>query len=209
MAEMMTAKELSKYAKRANQRLLRLERWEEKEGYKPTDAHRLALFYLDGKKRFTESKSSIEKMSEKDIRALQKMVSNFLNDPASEVRYAKKERELSEYLRKQQRRRSDDEEGSKTVNPFIDDDERRSKAFWRIYKRAKNGGLMKAFNYKTVARAISWALKKTPAIMLGKKEKRLNKAIDDLVDKVQKQLRGEMKGEELSRQDLLAAIAKA
>lgn len=191
--------ELRRMAKRANQRLVRLERFEETSGSEPGDAHKMALWYLDGKKRFTESGTKIDSMTAKEKSKLRRQLSNFLNAVGSKVKDVKRELEIVRKQKELMKFVRDDkkDKGSSQVNPLIGD-KRKEKAVWDLFKKARDAGLTKSFNYKTIARALAWRVQQAKSSRLSELTRRVTKTLDDLARK-----------EELNRRELLSAIAKS
>lgn len=147
--------ELRKLAKRANQRLVRLEKWQSEHGTGFTPAYEQAMFYLSGKKGLLRFKEDPSKLSADEKAELRFKVTAFLNNPLSE----RKGLNQREKIRQQIKAGIGEEEKGLLAKlglqqPTADNE----KKFWTLFDKAKSIGLTKAFDYKTIANILSWKM---------------------------------------------------
>lgn len=174
--------ELRLMAKRANQRLVSLE----KTFGKDTAAAELAEFYIgapsrSGKYRFPENPT---KLSEDQKADLYGMLTNFLNDPYSNVKAERQRRNLIEEAMKSTPTAKEEKTTMQSVKApknkmaaVIGTDRiRQEKRFWKLFNYAKEQGLNKRFDYRTVARAISNRLARHGAGTMAGIRKAIEKA---------------------------------
>ena len=152
-------RELRRLSKQANQRIVRLERYQEKEGLGYTPAYEQARFYLNdktvGKMRFQENPSRLTEEQKKE--QLFK-VTAFLNNPLSQVKAIKNREKIRRDIEKQGLEIPDDKGLFDKLVLQKPDSEKEEKQFWQLFDTAKAQGLVKAFDYRTISKIISWKL---------------------------------------------------
>ena len=153
--------ELRLMAKKANQRLRNLEKFERESGVGPSPAQRLADFYLEdfgGRTRFPESVDNLDEETKALLRAA---TSNFLLEETSKVRGYRQSIELYGEV-EAEFEPPEDEGGDRVENPFeYEGDRSNYDKFWYLWNRAKNSGLSKSFEYATLQKALSWAIRQS------------------------------------------------
>lgn len=177
--------ELRTLSKKANERIRRLENWMDKSGVAYNQALDVAKFMLEGKTRFKERITDKMTQAEKDEQLY--AVTAFLNNPLSLLREAKRQQNLKEAIeqeivqqlktenRRQRKRKEQQAEKKLTAADYAeievqailpslpdadkpDMSKRKEKQFWRIFDKAKEIFRDKTFDYKTLAKAITWRL---------------------------------------------------
>lgn len=149
--------ELRNMAKKVNQRLRNLEKYEADSGVGQSPAQRLADYYLEdfgGRKRFPEN---IDKLGEEAKDFLRGALSNFLAEETSTVRGWKQAVALYEVVNPELD--IDTSRQGEPFNPFLDEEDEKRKQFFDLYDQARNAGLAKLFDYKTLKHAIGWAVR--------------------------------------------------
>ena len=188
--------ELRLMAKKVNQRLRNLEGFEKKEGYGPSPAQLLADYYLEdfgGRTRFPEN---IDNLEEYDKALLRAATSNFLNEETSTVRGYRQSIELYGEV-EAQFEPPEDEGGERVENPFdYEGDRPNYDNFWYLWNRAKNSGLSKSFEYGTLQKALSWAIRQSRG-----NEEVINKIAED-IDKLAKM-------KDLTRRKMIDTITRS
>ena len=193
--------ELRSKAKRANQRLRDLEKFELESGVGPSPAQQLAAFYLEdfgGRERFPERLGSL---SEETKDMLQAALSNFLMEDTSTVRGYKQSLELYGEV---ELAREDYIEGTEGggINPFSEEKEKEDyNTFYKLFDRARNQGLTKIFDYKTLKNALSWSIRQANG------DKSIIDKIASDIDKLAEM--GRTSREQLTRRTLINTLTRS
>ena len=151
--------ELRRYSKRANERLRRLEKWqkEHKSGFTP--AYEQAMFYLQNKKEgLVRFKENIDNLSEEEKREQLFKVTAFLTNPLSERKALNRREKIRQKIEKGMEELKEENKGLFNKVGIQKKDETNEKQFWTLFDTAKQLGLVKAFDYKTIAKVLSWKL---------------------------------------------------
>ena len=181
--------ELRLMAKKVNQRLRNLENFEKENGYGPSPAQQLADFYLEdfgGRTRFPEYDKAL----------LRAATSNFLAEDTSTVRGYRQSIEL--YGEVEAAFDGQENEGEdKVENPFEYESQRdRYDKFWYLWNRAKNSGLSKSFEYVTLQKALSWAI-------------RQSRGNDEVIEKIAEDIDKLAKMKDLTRRKMIDTITRS
>lgn len=192
--------ELRNMAKKANQRLRNLEKFERESGAGPSPAQQLAAFYLEdfgGRERFPERLGSLSEETKDMLRAA---VSNFLTEETSTVRGYKQSLELYGVVEWTREDYEETEGGG--VNPFSEEKEKEDyNTFYKFFDRARNQGLTKVFDYKTLKNALSWSIRQANG------DKAIIDKIASDIDKLAEM--GRTSREQLTRRTLINTLTRS
>lgn len=148
--------ELRRMSKRANERIVRLEKWQRDHGSGFTPAYEQARFYVgDRNGRMMRFQEDVTKLSEEEKREQRFKVAAFLHNPLSTRQELNKREKLKKKIEK--------EGGEEAKGLFAKlglqvDEQKQEKQFWQLFDKAKAIGLTKTFDYRTIANLISWKL---------------------------------------------------
>lgn len=148
--------ELRRMSKAANQRLVRLEKWQKEHGSGFTPAYEQARFYIgDRGDRLLRFQEDITKLTEEQKREQRFKVAAFLHNPLSTRQELNKRERLKKKIEK---------EGGEAAKGLFEklglqkDDKEQEQKFWALFDMAKDIGFTKTFDYRTIANLISWKL---------------------------------------------------
>ena len=188
--------ELRLMAKKGNQRLRNLEKFERESGVGPSPAQRLADFYLEdfgGRTRFPESVDNLDEETKALLRAA---TSNFLLEETSTVRGYRQSIELYGEV-EAEFEPPEDEGGDRVENPFeYEGDRSNYDKFWYLWNRAKNSGLSKSFEYATLQKALSWAI-------------RQSRGNSEVIEKIAEDIDKLAKMKDLTRRKLIDTVTRS
>ena len=148
--------ELRRMSKAANQRLVRLEKWQKEHGSGFTPAYEQARFYIgDRGDRLMRFQEDVTKLTEEQKREQRFKVSAFLHNPLSTRQELNKREKLKKKIEK---------EGGEEAKGLFEklglqtDGQEQEHKFWTLFDKAKAIGLNKTFDYRTIVNLISWKL---------------------------------------------------
>lgn len=148
--------ELRRMSKAANQRLVRLEKWQSDHGSGFTPAYEQARFYIgDRNGRMMRFQEDVTKLTEEEKREQRFKVTAFLNNPLSTRQELNKREKLKKKVI---------EAGGEEAKGLFEklglktDGQEQEHKFWTLFDKAKAIGLNKTFDYRTIANLISWKL---------------------------------------------------
>ena len=156
-------RELQLLSKKANERLVRLEKWQKEHdtGYSP--AYEQAKFYqgmtqIKGKAVVKRFKEDVRKMTAEEKAEQKFKVTAFLNNPLSQRKELNRRLKLEEQIRKATGEEPEKKGLFEKLKLSKPDTEKEENQFWTLFDLAKARGLNRTFDYKTLANLISWKM---------------------------------------------------